>query len=237
MGVFDDQKFEKLDWMTQITETIESKLNDVLAHLPDELVIDEKLLQSFIGDSYSLSFDLQGVIRRLMKDNGDARNLSWDDTSKITRCFRLEADPEVEWNAQTGQLSGGVIRLVKLVQTFEDEDLQKCMGRRGLEALRSFRWADAPVGRMNEILDLLGGCEDIMKNRSSRKKMYKIQQRLQQIFLSNEWRIRDTELADKVGLWICEYIRHGSLSALTNFCKLKVMTHNNMPIYSVKEET
>jgi hypothetical protein len=90
---------------------------------------------------------------------------------------------------------------------------------------------------MNEILELIGGCEAHLKNRSSRKKMFAIFQRMRSIFQNNEWRIRDTELANKACTWIHSYITDGNLAAFTNFCKLKVMTHNNMPIYSVEEET
>jgi hypothetical protein len=86
------------------------------------------------------------------------------------------------------------------------------------------------------MLDLLGGCNEDIKNRSAKKKLIAIKLRLTQIFKTNEWRIRDMALSNKVGFWIAGYISTGNLACLTNLCKLKVMTHNNMPIYSVKEE-
>ena len=83
---------------------------------------------------------------------------------------------------------------------------------------------------------ILGGCGEAMKNKSGKKKVTAIKERLIKIFETNEWRIRDMALANKVGFWIKGYISGGNLADLTNLCKLKVMTHNNMPIYSVKEE-
>ena len=135
-------------------------------------------------------------------------------------------------------ITGGEVCIVKTINTLSDEDLQPLMGRKGIEALghvRDYR-SDAPLERLNEVLDILGNCQETMSNRSVRKKVIRIKERLSEIFKTNEWRIRDMGLANKVGFWIRGYIMNGNLADLTNFCKLKVMTHNNMPIYSVKEE-
>ncbi len=55
------------------------------------------------------------------------------------------------------------------------------------------------------------------------------------LFKTNEWKIKDTELANKVGFWIKDYIVDGNLAAYSNFCRLKVMTHKDQPIYSMEE--
>ena len=59
---------------------------------------------------------------------------------------------------------------------------------------------------------------------------------LDNIFKNNEWRIRDTSLANKMCTWIKLYAEDGNLAAFNNFCKLKVMTHNGGPIYSIEEQ-
>ena len=92
------------------------------------------------------------------------------------------------------------------------------------------------IERINEILDTLGGCTEDMKNRSARKKLHRVKGRLEEIFRTNEWRVRDMNLANNVGYWIKAYIMNGTISDLVNLTKLKVMTHSNMPIYSIKEE-
>ncbi len=134
----------------------------------------------------------------------------------------------------------GKIALVKVVPTLSDEELQAFMGMKGIEEVRMLDCGEAEswnLERINEIIDVLGKGDDEKRNRSYRKKMRHIEVRLKEIFTTNEWRIRDMELANKVGHWITRYIEHGNLAALTNLCKLKIMTHDgNTPIYSMEEE-
>lgn len=236
MGVFDDKKFENLDWMTQITETIESELNVVLAKLPDRVEIDKKALEDYIHDGYGMSFNTRAVIRTFLGPLRAEYKMSWEDEQRLTGCFKLEAkgDLIIDYEKNTFE---GELALVKVVHQFEDAELQKRLGQKGIDNLRNLNLGDAHITRMNEVLDILGGCDKDLKNRSARKKLQATCRRLRQIFEENEWRIRDEVLADKVSYWIKDYIRNGNLAALTNFCKLKVMTHNNMPIYSIEEET
>ena len=89
--------------------------------------------------------------------------------------------------------------------------------------------------RANDIMELLGGCEEGLRSRSDRRKKSVIHKRVGEIFKDNLWNIRDTELATKVGSWIRCYIENGNLAAYSNFCRLKVMTHKGQPIYSMEE--
>jgi hypothetical protein len=236
MGVFDDKKFEQLDWMTQITEIIESELNGLLARLPDRIEYSARRVGKAVGTYGHFSISIDSVIRELLREHGS--NLAWDEEHKIIDCFQWETTPDIEYNAATGELTGS-IALIKTVPTLSDEDLQKMMGLKGIDKVRCLNLGDAAewnLERINEILDVLSNCEGEKRNRSYRKKMNRIEQRLREIFNTNEWRIRDMELANRIGDWIVDYIEHGNLAALTNLCKLKIMTHNNMPIYSMEEE-
>lgn len=233
MGVFDDKKFEQLDWMTQITETIDSELNALLVKLPDRTAVKPEQILENLGTYSSLS--VSSFIEPLIRQ-GFEGEMAWEEKQKIYNCFKFEVDENLEVDATTGGMTGKVY-LVKVVATLEDKDLQDMMGSRGIEALSRANWgSEPPLVRMNEMLDLVGGCEEAMRNRSANKKMRALASRLRHIFLTNEWRIRDMVLANKVGFWLKGYIADGNLSDLTNITKLKVMTHNNMPIYSVKEE-
>lgn len=237
MGVFDDHKLEQLDWMSQMTETIESYLNLILAKLPERVVITAKDIISENNSSY-MSLSISSIIDNDIHRLGKPFNLSWDEERLLQQCFTFECSGEPEIDLRHGTLSGE-ISLIKIKQTFSDEDLQPLMGRKALEIFgraSEYGNSDAPIERLNEILDILGGCGEAMKNRSGKKKAFAIKARLSLIFSTNEWRIRDMTLANKVGIWIKGYITNGNLADLTNLCKLKVMTHNNMPIYSVKEE-
>jgi hypothetical protein len=236
MGVFDDKKFERLDWMTQITETIESELNGLLARLPDRIEVDAKRVSENVGTWSHFSIEVGSVIRDFIRENSEF--LMWEEDRKLIECYKFEGDPILEYNAETEELVGKLV-LVKVVPTLSDEELQAMMGARGIDKIGDLDMGDAEnwnLERINEILDVLGDCEADKRNRSFRKKMRRIAARLEDIFKNNEWRIRDMELANRVGVWIANYIEHGNLAALTNLCKLKVMTHNNMPIYSMEEE-
>jgi hypothetical protein len=91
------------------------------------------------------------------------------------------------------------------------------------------------IGRANEIMEILGGCEGGLRTRSIRRKRAALHDRLVKLFKDNEWNIKDTTLANKVGFWICSYVKEGNLAAFSNFCRLKVMTHKGQPIYSMEE--
>jgi len=236
MGVFDDHKLEQLDWMTQMTETIDSDLNAILARLPDRVVISAEDIIENSSSSY-LSLSVRQVLQNILKKSGHKTTLAWEEERCLDKCFAFELVGDVELDLRCDRLSGKVT-LVKVVQTLSDEELLPLMGRRGIDAVGRIRdyGTDVSIERLNEILDILGNCSEDMKNRSAKKKLQRIKGRLEEIFKTNEWRIRDMALADKVGHWVRSYIVSGCLSDLVNLTKLKVMTHNNMPIYSVKEE-
>lgn len=235
MGVFDDKKFEQLDWMSQITETIDSEVNGLLARLPERLELNYDSITSFMESSYrGLSLTPGSVVRLLLRSVPDKPSLSWEDQRLVESCFELECSDELEIDFENKKLTG-YVHLVKMVQTIADEDLQNAMGSKGIQQLSRINWNEAPTSRIHDIMELLGGLENDIKGRSYRRKFDATRRRLIKIFKDNEWRIRDMALADKVGFWIASYISTGNLAAYSNFCKLKVMTHQNMPIYSIEE--
>lgn len=235
MGVFQDKKLEELDWMTQITETIDSDLNTTLAKLPDRTEVTVAHIMA--GNNGYMSCSARDVLGKFIPETcGGFNNLFWDEERLLYKCFKFETDGEVEMDLRRDCLSGK-ISLVKVVQSLSDEELLPLMGTKGIDSIgRGKDYDETHLARMNEILDLLGECGDDMRGRSTKNKIIAIKNRLKTIFKTNEWRIRDMTLANKISLWIKGYIGDGNLACLTNLCKLKVMTHTNMPIYSVKEE-
>jgi hypothetical protein len=243
MGVFDDKKLEQLDWMSQMTETIDSHLNVLLAQLPDRIAVTANDIIEYGGYSY-IYLRVKSVLDPVIKTTTMAGNMldpiSWSEQELIYNCFKIETQGNIEIDLRTRQMVGEVF-VVKTIQTLSDEDLLPYMGGKGIESVGERRdwsdgWHSKELSRMNEVLDILGNCSESIRGRSVRNKLSSIKTRLRTIFTTNEWRIRDMALADKVGFWINGYINNGNLADLTNLCKLKVMTHSNMPIYSVKEE-
>jgi hypothetical protein len=235
MGIFDDKKFDQLDWMTQVTETIESKLNELLAKLPDKVELSYDDVVYFMEAGYSTYLPRDVIVRKILREFPEFR-LSWEDEQTIKNCFELEMSDSFIIDMENKRLEGSV-SLVKRTHTLSCEQLQASMGQEGLNYLNRISWcAEGALARANEVLELLGGCDDSIKNRSSRKKRKAIHSRLTKIFTENEWRVRDTELANKIGKWVYLYVSEGNLAAFSNFCKVKVMTHQGGPIYSIEEQ-
>jgi hypothetical protein len=183
-----------------------------------------------------MEFYIRDIIAVHMPLNSDsARKMSWDDWGVICDCFELHIEPNTTLDFTNGTLSGN-IKLLKVRHTLDEEVLKGLLGGKGINQVNQLRSYDINFGRINEILELLGGCEEAMKTRAARKKIHACGVRLKQILKNNEWNIKSAELADKLGEWIFNYVRDGRLDAFTNFCKLKVMTHKGLPIYTMQEE-
>lgn len=237
MGVFDDKKFEDLDWISQATEPINSRLNDVLQSIPDSITIDFEIYRRVVSNGYDLDLSIQKIVSYMVEQYSKGANLAHEELGVVDRCFELQITGEkLIVNFEDNTISGGEIKLVKINTTMDEKVLQSIMGKDGLDGLIYCSMeTDGYLNRMNEIMELLGKCDDGLKSRSERSKRRQIVSRLHTIFSKNEWKIRDTELANKVGFWVKDYVCNGNLASFSNFCRLKVMTHKDQPIYSMEE--
>lgn len=242
MSVFADKKFESLDWISAATEPFESKMNELLVLLPEEEQVDFDKYLKLIGDSWNMDLSLRDAVRYLLnKSTRDAvekyNKLSWEQQCAIQDCFcfSVSGQPVLDFTEKT--IRGGTLNIVKIQHTLEESTLKRLLGAAGINSLHSFGLPQDACARMNDIMDLIGGCESYFKTKSTRRKKYAIVDRLKKIFAANEWNIKDADLADKVGFWVGTYISKGDLSAFANLGKLKVMTHSGNPIYSIEEIT
>lgn len=233
MGVFDDKKFENLDWISQATEPIDSQLNEILSLIPDEIIIDFDMYTKIIGDSYSMDLDLSRIISYSINEFY-GKSLGWEQRSALQPCFEIQMDNEVFLDFEKRVITG-MIKFVKIQSTMDEKVLEGMLGKEGIMAI-SYMYFNGPgIGRANEVMEILGKCDSGLRTRSERRKRATIKTRLVELFKNNEWKIKDTELANKVGYWIKDYVVDGNLAAFSNFCRLKVMTHKDQPIYSMEE--
>lgn len=234
MGVFDDKKFEELDWISQATEPIDSKLNEALGLFPESIELDFNLFMEMLGEyiSYTNELTTSKAADYLLKKYDI--ELHYSERNILSDLIKFEIDEGTFIDFERKAIVGG-LRLIKTASTTDEKLLEKILGREGIEACGSMHMEDGALSRANEILELLGKCEKGLRTRSSYKKRDAIRRRLVEIFKTNEWKIKDTELANKVGFWIRNYVSNGNLAALSNFCRLKVMTHKDQPIYSMEE--
>jgi len=241
MGVFDDKKFEELDWISQTTEPIDSAINDVLNLIPETTYVDFKMYKEICNDSYyNMNISVSKILNYLIKTHvGHELDLQISSTQLniLDRCFKLEVEgEELILDFENKVISGGILKLVKTSTTMDEKVLESILGREGIESLHCARmdYGDQ-MSRCNEVMELLGNCAEGLKTRSEHRKRRALFNRLNLLFKNNEWNIKDTELANKVGTWIKDYITDGNLAAFSNFCRLKVMTHKGQPIYSMEE--
>lgn len=235
MSIFEDKEYAKMDWLTQAVEPIISSLNDKLIALPSEFVLTYNDVVRLAFSGYNdLRINEADLVAHCFRKN----NLNTKDLPKeITEVYKLQLEgiPIVD---MTGNgLSGGTIRIVKTKDHFEEKDLLKMMGREGFAKLHTMDTRNMDVARPNEILELLGGMENALKSKSVGSKCQAIAAEYDKIMQENRWNIRNVDLSNRIGEWIRLYLMHGNLAALTNFCKFKVMTHNNQAIYSIQEES
>lgn len=234
MGVFDDKKFESLDWISQATEPIDSKLNELLGKLPEEQVIDFELYRKSLAYTYNLDISIRTMVLTLLKEFEPSLSLHSNELNTIADNFELETDGDLFFDFENKKIDGQ-IKLIKVNSTLDEKVLENMLGRLGVEAV-AYSYPPADSGtRWNEVIEVLGNCNEGLRTKSVRKKKDCVVKRLQTIFKDNEWKIKDTELANKVSTWILDYTINNDIAAFTNLCKIKVMTHKGLPIYSMEE--
>ena len=236
MNIFKDEVYEKMDWLEKACVPVICKLNDVLNSLPDEIVLDYDFIVKE-GFRYGPGrIEVDCVLNNAETYHHLLKKLPYDDKSRIYKCFDLKIEGSPVLNLLEHTLKGGTIKLVKTKEAFEEKEIQALIGEQGIRNhLNNIDHKDVPVERLNEILELLG-LHEARRNRSSKQKLDSLVERMREIMTKNEWDIRDVELSNRIPEWIREYLKDGSLPAYMNFCKLKVMTHNEEPIYSIEGE-
>lgn len=240
MSVFADKKFEELDWISQATEPIDSKLNVILSKIPDEIELTFDFVVKTMTSSMYTEVNPISIIRQALYNSASEQiSMSWDDERTLKECFEFQYPENAIIDFERKFITPG-IKMVKLSSTLDEKVLEAILGREGIVAVGTLYDIpslnlSASLSRANEIIELLGKCDDGLRTKSFKKKRGVIVRRLKELFKTNEWKIKDTELANKVGFWIKSYILEGDLAAFSNFCRLKVMTHKELPIYSMEE--
>jgi hypothetical protein len=230
MGVFDDKRYEALDWVSKAVEPVECGLAKILEEFPEHIEFNYDMLAKHMMNHNNVwRLYAREAIRQFISTTLHSRELAL-----LENCIEFQGSSALQLDFEAGTMTG-TLALVKTRSAFTEEELQSMIGKQGIEECYQLSYGDYDIARLNEIADLLGAT-DALSSRSYRKKVSSVTGRLTEIMQKNEWNIRNVELSDKVGRWIYRYVIYGDLSALTNICKLKVMTHKNLPIYSMAEE-
>ena len=242
MDLFKDKTFEEMDEISQMIEPFESQINVELSQFPDEFTLDAEFFNCLIDYhrnrlNYSVTEDLRKIIER--KANG--LNLALlgktarTNTNFVSEFFDFEAEEGCTYNAKTNVVTGE-IKVIKKKIAYEDKDIEIHMKDHLRSAFSDFyRPGEVNKPRINEILDLFnvkGG----LSEKKALSKVRMLSKHYQALIDDRSLNIRDVELFKRFVLWNIKYIKNGSLPALSNITKVKIMMRKGLPIYSIKED-
>jgi hypothetical protein len=239
--LFADEKFEKLDWISQALTPWTFSINDVLSNIPDRIELSNEVITSAIDrrkDSVP-RLNNDTIYKEIMKylpdsfksEHAKLFTLRVDDKN----IFKFEITGQPVYILRTNTIEGGTIAIVKTRSMLSDQDCKNTTK----DIIARNQWYnyhnnDASLQRLNEVIDILG----IKKStrRSFYYKLTNVTNYLLEVVEQDIWQIRSVDLWVKILGWINDYVFEGYLPGLINITKLKIMTHNKQPIYSIKEE-
>jgi hypothetical protein len=234
--MFKDKVYEEMDDISKMIEPYQYSLNEDLSKFPDEVQITAEYLDS----PYGLS--VRDVVRSEAQKLGliELINRSYEVSNEFFE-FKIVDElgdnvDETSFDIKTGYIRDKVFMFKKKI-AYEDSDIEKIVKSSLLASLDSnySRHSDLNISRINEVADLFNAT-NVKQNRSVRKKMYSLKLGFSRLVDSKKLDIRDVGLAQRLGKWIILYIKDGNLAALNNVTRLKIMTHQNKPIYSMEEK-
>ncbi len=243
MGSLKDEAFEKLDYLSQLTEIIIAPQNELLAQFPDRVELTLEQIKNIRATNWSgLGFRLETSHALLA-----IKEAKWIDLQKLTKYFTFEASPDLQIdfadNTMTGKLS-----LVKLVNQIEDKEILEFAVNDACSILNSYSWKGKKVNE--KLVTVLNTIESgrgttwwtSMQNNKihhsiTRQGHDELVKLFREIILENKWRIRDVKIIVKLGEWVNSYLADATDASLglVNLVKLKIMLEKDLPVYSIGE--
>lgn len=244
MNIFQDKVYEEMDEITQMIEPFESKINVELSKFPDEFLVEEEFLSAMVMFNFrrvsygSIYEDLRKIVERKASQMGLNFLAETARTNRnfMEEFFRLEVSEDTVYDAELNKLYGEV-KVVKIKIGYEDKDLNEIMEAYLTSEFSKCFFSPGTVnnGRTNEILDLFNVKEGLAERKSLVKIRY-LRNRYIDLIKDRGLNIKDIELFKRFVQWNLLYIRNGSLPALSNITKIKIMMRKGQPIYSIKED-
>lgn len=240
--MFKDKKYESMDDASKLFEPFEFKLNDELAKLPDRIELTPEVFlehPNLWGNGFNMSCH-DVVVEK-------ARSLSlgsiWRHIPLLSKnnFFKFEVEnlnknDKVELHATNGTLSHKVY-VVKNKIAFDEHFLENHRKEQfNIKIDRAFsRNRYMNKKRFNEIADIYGANE-VKHERAFRRKLSLFIKHITNMMDDKTLDIRDWELCEKFNDWIIRYVKDGNLACLNNLTRIKIMTHEKRPIYSIEEK-
>jgi hypothetical protein len=245
MGTLRDEAYEKLDYLSQLTEVIVNPYDEVLAKVPERLELDfEQLNAARVASwKHDATYEITTyavVVNFLWKAlyKRDEKIISILHQNGYFQ-FEMSSDFELDFIKQEMH---GSIALIKTKSHLDEKSILKFAVNDAVSRLSSYKW---PKKTLREkaitILNILQPnsgiewAEKVKGNRSSGEARNEIEHLLEENILTNKWRIRNTKLIENIGEWINSYLSNTSETGILNLFKLKIMIEKDFPIYSIDE--
>lgn len=241
MGTLRDEAYEKLDYLSQLTEVVIGPQNIVLGRVPDRLElsfeqIDKIKAQTWGGPGFELS--VSHVLYNLCDLTSEEREYVRD----IVQHFQFEVSDDFELDLANQKMTG-TITMVKTLQQVDEKQILQMAIDKSVGHLSHYDW---PTKRLKDkIATVLNTFEpgkgtEWLKHLSGKVQfsgVNAIKETIEDCILENKWRIRDVNIIAKVGHWINSYLRDETDQdlGLVNLVKLKIMLDKDLPVYSVDE--
>lgn len=240
MGTLRDEVYEKLDYLSQLTEVVVGPQNEVLGRAPDRIELTFEQINSSKYRTWGVNQGYELNIGRVLTKclpQGD-----WPYVDDIKQYFKFEVSDDFEIDIRNKTMTGA-ITLVKTIQQVDEKQVLQIALDKAIRAINQYNW---PAKRLREkIITVLNTLESgygtewakNLNGRVSWSGYNAITTLLTNVIMENKWRIRDAEVILKVGVWINSYLADESEQnlGLVNLVKLKIMLDKDLPVYSIDE--
>ncbi len=241
MGTLRDEAYEKLDYLSQLTEIVVSPQNEVLGRLPDKFELNFAYIKSHKtrtwGYKPGFELSLYNVLLDLL-NGADHKYVKYINDIVPHFEFQVSEDLEIDFNED---IMIGTIDVIKVSAQIEEKKLLEMAVQRSCSELNGYAWTSKRLReRLITVIDVLqpGRGTTWAQGASGRINFSgdkEIKTILTDLILENKWRIRDAEIIVKIGQWINAYLINGNEVGLMNLLKLRIMVDKDLPIYSIDE--
>lgn len=241
MGTFKDEAYEKLDYLSQLTEIVIAPQDEFLSQVPERIEITLEDFQRGTKDSWSFS---NGVIQVSKSSILERLNpgTEYPLIRDVLDNFEFEASEDLMVDLENNSITGSVF-LVKKANQIDEKKLLTLAVNNALNKLQAFGW---PKSKLQErCITVLNTFEHNAGNewarntadgRLNNQARHAIGEMLKKVILENVWRVRDVQVISKIGDWIDSYMKdQPDTMGLVNLIKLKIMLDKDLPVYSIDE--
>lgn len=235
MSIFRDPEFERIqeeEWLNYALDEYRFSLYERLADIDQPIPIPEDVAKKavfFHNNCVGLSIR-HGIIKTYVLDHYGITNPFEQEIIRVSGAVEIQAPKILDLRQPLGVTATINIDAIK-------EHVIPVISK---IAYTHFKPMRGDVKRVNTLIESLAKTPKDVKNvRKSKSGMVKAEwlaHALETIIAENRFNIKSVDLMIKFLTWVDDYIRHGSIHALSLITRLKAMTHAGNPIYSVEGE-